>query len=380
MLKLRSQLATYQEHFFLVGFLILFSLHSVGLGMTDVKWMAGVGLLLLSIKLVITDYTKRELAIIAGMLFAGMVPLVINSDKMLILTIITIIAVKNCAYQKIFLCSAVSRAVLMTGKIGLVVVGILPDGYNGELTKYDFITQSIITYEIPNFGYSHPNYLYLGAVSVALLIIVVMKEKAKWYIYLILAAGLYWLYRVTYCRTGFAIWIGILGMLILYKIVKEIPKAVKCYMYFLGGIPILLTVATVVISYYHNLGENWAQWINMLVNGRFQRWSWQTKPLYQMILPQYPWKKLDNGYIYQWYNFGWLIMLLLIGWLTYCSYLLIQKQLYYEIISIAATTGYLIGEAMPLSSTWNPCILLLAIGIYGYTEGKATNVPKGITD
>ncbi len=380
MLKLRQRLATYQEYFFLAGFLILFSLHSVGLGTTDVKWLAGIGLLLLGIKIVITDYTKRELLIIVAMILVGALPFVINSDKLLILTIVSVVAMKNCDYRKTFLYCAVSRAVLMVGKIGLVEVGIIPNDYNGSLSKYNFLTKTNSIYEIPNYGYSHPNYLYLGAVSVALLIVVLMQKKAKWYLLVTITLGLYGLYRIVYCRTGFAIWLGILMMIIVYRILEKNPKVVKGYMRLLGSIPVLLAIATVVISHYQDLNKNWAQWINMLFNGRFQRWTWQTKPLYQMVLPQVPWKKLDNGYIYQWYNYGWLIMLLIICWMLYCSFLLIQKKLYYEMLMIAATTGYLIGEVMPFSTTWNPCVLFLAIGIYGYTEGKATNVPKGITD
>ncbi len=379
MLKLRSRVATYQEYFFLAGFLILFSLHSVGLGTTDVKWAAGIGLLLLGIKLVITDYTKRELLIIAVMLLAGIVPFAINSDKLLILTIVTIIAVKNCEYRKIFLYGAISRTILMAGKIGAVAIGLLPNDYNEGLTKYSVITRKMIFYNIPNFGYSHPNYLFLGAVSVALMVILVYRDRMKWKGYAVITTLLYVLYRVIYARTGFYLWICILLLVALYQFARYIKKE-RLFTYALAAIPVILLSGSLMASKCYQEGMTWAMHLNWTISGRLQTSTWKTRPLYEMILPQTPWMKLDNGYFYWLYNYGWLITILLIGAIVYCYFLFAKHQLYYEALVIAATTGYLIGEAMPFSTTWNPCVLLLAICIYGYTEGKATNVPKGITD
>ncbi len=359
--------------------MLLFSIHSIGMGTSDVKWLAGLGFLLLGIKIVITDYTRKEIAKIVVALFMGGLPLGMNADKLLLLSIITIIAMKNCEYRKIFLWAAVSRAILIAGKMGLVSIGVLPNDYNDGLVKYSALTGESVNYSIPNFGYAHPNFLYLGAVSIALLLILFYRDKMRWYGYAIITAVLYALYRVIYCRTGLYLWICILAMILLYRLICS-ARVKKIYLSLLTIIPLLLSAATIVFSYYQERNSFWAQQINAQFSGRFEWWKWKTMPLWQMILPQSNWLKLDNGYWYCVYNFGWLIMLLLFGWIIYTQVVCIRKGADYEPLMLTATCGYLIGEATPLSSTWNPCILLLAIGIYGLTEGKATNVPKGIID
>ncbi len=373
MKKFRTQLAEKQELYFLIGFLILFNMHSVGLGVTDVKWLAMIALAFLGIKIVITSYAWREIAIAGVMLAASLLALAINSDKMLLLSVVTIIAVKNCEYRKIFIYCAASRVVLMSGKIALVALGVLPNSYAEGLTKYSAITNEMIRYDVPTFGYGHPNFLYLGAVAAALLIILVYQHSLKWYWYLLISAPLYLLYRETHCRAGFYMWICILLLIGIYR-VAELLKCERVLVGLIKYVPVVLFIISIAMPLIRKRYYNIAEKINWMFSGRFTVSTWQSEhQLWEMFLPQTPWMKLDNGYFFTIYNYGWIVSILMIGWIVYSMYLWSKRGDYYFVLGIVASMGYWLGEAMAISTTWNPCILLLAVGLYqkqGETESR----------
>ncbi len=364
MKQLWAKVAEKQEGLFLIGFLILYSLHSIGMGVTDQKWLAGIGIVFLGVKILITKYTVREMVIAAIMGIASLIVLILNTDKMLLLTVITIIAIKNCDYRKIFLWCIVSRSILMSGKILLILMGVLPNTYSEGLTKYSILTNETVIVDAPAFGFGHPNFLYLGAVAVGLLLVIVYHHKLHWYGCIVISLPLVGLYEVTYCRTGLYLWVCILLLLGIYQITKWIGIR-SGFMKLTMLISPLLLVASVVISELTRIDNYWGNRINWQFSGRFTASRWQhTHQVYEMIAPQTPWLKLDDGYIYAIYNYGWIIAILLIGWSVYSMYLWAKQGQDYYVLGIAAFMGYWLGEAMAISTTWNPAVLLLAVGLY----------------
>lgn len=357
MLRLREKIATYQEWYFLIYILIVHGMHSIGKGNFDIKWLAAIAFGFLALKLLTTNYTRKEIIIICVIGCFIAFAFYKNSDKMLLLTYVSLIGVKNVSLRKVFFWGLWSRVVLMVLTVALTASGILENTLVSNMPKYSVLTRQWKGIDIYSYGFVHPNYLYLGVFSVAILALLVYGNRMKWYGYVVLTGMMYFAYYFLRCRTGWYTWLLMLLLIGLYYSCKRFGQQ-KPYLYLLTLAPvILLVVSTLGVVFYYR-GNAVAALFNDWLTGRFSHVYFFVPVLFRALLAQSPWNKLDMGYMYCVYNYGWILTILLVAGYMRTMWLLIRQKKEIECLALVAMAGYLFCEATPISVSWNLSILL----------------------
>jgi len=369
MLKIRKKLAEYNEVFFLIYILIIGGMRALGKGTFDIFWLSGIAFLCLGIKLAVTDYTKKELLWMS--VFAGLVILnfLINHEKTLFLTMISVYGAKNINLNKVFLYSLWSKVILFILQAALAVLGVIENGYIKGMPKYFMLRGEWIYYDIPCLGFSHPNYTYLSIIMSAILFVLVYKEKLKWYAWVGVSAILFLFYQILLCRTGWYIWLITLVLVVFYK-ASEQCNLRNIYIKLLCVAPAVLAVFSLVIVFLQARGNAFASWINECLTGRIQLAAAEALPRLFTLLGNVERTANEIAYIQVPYNYGWILYVFLIIIYIKTMLLLAKKKEDYYVIIYTVISVYFLAEAVPLSVGWNTSLLLVAGVLFRDTGGN----------
>lgn len=377
MLKIRRKLAEYSEIWFLIYILITGGMRAIGRGVSDMLWLTGIAFLFLGIKLIVTDYSKKELFWMAA--FGGLVILnfLINHERTLFLTMISIYGAKNVNLNKVFFYSLWSKLLLFGGQVVLVCLGVLEGGYSDGMPKYSILKGETAYYRVPCLGFTHPNYTYLSIIMIALLALMVYKERLKWIHLGIISAILLLFYKVLLCRAGWYIWIITLMIIAVYKLAEKLELK-EIYVKLLCIIPALLAVFSVVIVILMAQGNMFAEWVNKCLTGRIAiAASWCLPDLFTLLAN--PVRTANEiAYIQLPYNYGWVLYLFLLILYTKTMWIMAKQNEDYYVIVFAVISIYFIGEAVPVSVGWNTSLLLVS-GLLFRKMGE-NNVSTGVFD
>ena len=369
MLILRQKLQPHSELVYMCAVVLLCAIRSVGLGSKEAGVLTAIALLAVLYKIVLTDYTKKEL--IVGAILFGLLgyALVVNGDKMLLMSMIVIWGAKNTDIKRTLLWCLIVRVPLMAGRILLAVTGVLPGSENQLLKTNPYLGTSDWVI-IRDYGFYHVNYLYLGLVSIGFLLIICMAkiEQSNRRLFLLSITGytalLYMAYKVLLCRTGFYLWVVLYILILIAELLKPYEKVFNVLLGLVTYVPVILLILCVTLAIFRKTDLPFTLRYDALFSGRFEHFVPYVSELWKQVFAASEYLKLDNGYFYNLYNYGVLWTCLLIFVMSKTLKTLKEGNEYLPVLALVGIAGYMIGEATPWSVQWNPAILLLAYGFF----------------
>jgi len=358
--KLRHHFGQYAEIFYMLYFLPLAGCVSMGISSSQPAYRLVfiVAVFFLLLKLVLTEYNKKEILLMAGIIALLGYTFYRTREKALIITAISIFACKDINIRKILKYTFFVYIIGMSITISLVLLGKIP----GEIHS---LSKGGIRYDINDFGFSHPNSAYGHVLMLAFMAIVVWENKLRWYHYSIMTIVMFLAYKVFFSRTGLLIYLLMCMALALFNIVKwwEIKKA-------LGFLWVLLPLGTALISYVlavlYPRNISFVNKLDMLVTGRI---NLSARALESVGLSWFgtaakPWAGqyfIDNAYLNILLGYGIIVCAVcVISYFIMCYYYWLNEQRYYVLIIMGILSIYLFMEYAPINVTWNPLLLFMA--------------------
>ncbi len=375
MLAIRKQLQPHSEWIYTVAVVLLCASRSAGLGESISSLLAILSIGMVCIKITLTDYQKKEIPLGVVLIVLAAFAYVQNGDKMLLMTLIVIMASKNVDLKKPLLICLIVRVPLMCIRILLAVTGVLP-GSHEELIKTNHFFGYSKNYVISDYGFYHVNYLFFAIFTIGVLLILVtdihwkcvgLKSLMVWLGYTL---GLYMAYQLLKCRTGFYSWIVVLLLLVMMQLAIRINMQ-RYLAYVICCLPVVLSTGCVVFAYIRSFSTyEKIFWIDFMFSGRFGYFANHISELKYMALASPNYEKIDNAFFYSIFNYGFVFTAILLLVMTRAMVNLVRKREYWLIITLAACVIYMVGEAFPLSVAWNPVLILLAYGLFDEPEKK----------
>lgn len=358
MLQLRKKLANYQEIFYMLFLLPMTGMTSMGINSEDriYLYVFAVATLFLLLKMAVTDFTWREIAIMAVFTALLGANFLRNGEKTLILTAMGIFGAKNVNLDKVMKYALWEKAVLTVGTLTLAATGVI-ENVAVELPK------TLEQYTIYCYGYYHPNMAFANIFVILLLAIIVYHDKIKWYGYLIGTGIMIGAYRVFMCRTGMVVWFVLCLMVLGYRFMRYFHRE-KSYLYLFTTIPGILMVLTMVMATLPRKNEELATFLNNVLTGRIASINKVYDDVWRLVMGHIPVKPFDSMYFNALYNYGWILLIFyLVAYTAGIWYSIRKKQHYVAIaLGIMAVYGYM--ELLPLSILWNLPMAYLALGLF----------------
>ena len=354
MLKLRKKLAQYQEIFYLLFLLPMTGMTSMGINSEDriYLYVFAVATLFLLLKMVVTDFTWREILIMGVFTALLGVNFLRNGEKTLILTAMGIFGAKNVNLDKVMKYALWEKAVLTVGTLALAATGVIE---NATMS----LPKNNVYIEINCYGYDHPNMAFANIFIVLLLAILVYKDEMKWYIYVAGTAIMLWAYKIFICRTGLVVWFVLCLIILGYHIMKYFHRE-KVYMHLHMLIPIVLSAVTMILPLIMRASPEFERWIDKLLTARVNLINQVYDHIWNLGLGHIPQKSFDSVYFHTIFNYGWIVfglcLVVYVMGMWYCN----KKQQYYGTIALGIMAVYGFMELLPLSVLWNLPLLYLA--------------------
>lgn len=190
---------TYEELFFISFFSIITIGKGMGLGADNklLQISTCVAFMFISIKLFISRYTVNEAIIAITLLLLGIVSYFITKRQGLLLSIITIIGLKNISIKKLFSVTFFIRLFIFSIIILLALIGIIE---NKVIVHWREDIGFIKRYAL---GFSHPNLLHSTLFILIMLYIYNYYEKLTAFNYVLIMLVNILIYNFSGSRTGY---------------------------------------------------------------------------------------------------------------------------------------------------------------------------------
>lgn len=365
MLKLRKKLGEYQEFFYWIFILAMTGMNSAGLNSEDriYKVIFVVATLFLLLKMAVTDFTLKEILVMAIFTVLLGTNLLRNGEKTVILTAMGIFGAKNVSLEKTLKYALWLKTALTVGTLTLAALGVIENATR-DLPKNDEM------YTIHCYGYYHPNMAFANIMVLLLLAILVYGDRLKWYAYAVGTVIILAAYKVFFCRTGLVIWAVLCLMVLGYRLTRR-WKWEKVYMTLLTFVPVVLAALTLILPLWARKNEAVGGWLDFYLTGRIRRLNEFLDGVGVQLLGHVPREPFDSIYFHLLYNYGWVLFVLCI--LAYCAgmWYCSKKCKFYETIGMGIMAVYGFMEHLPLSVLWNLPLLYLSWILF--KERKATD-------
>lgn len=358
MRKLRNKLAYYNEIYFLIYISVLNAMYSFGeITSLGNYFLYKTGLVVafacLGLKILFTNYTKKELLLGTLFFVPLLVNFIINKDLFLFMFAAGMLATKNINLDKIF------KQVLWI-KIGASIItwiGVL----SGVLANEGaYLPKNGVYVSLKCYGYLYPNVAYANLLSIAILLVIVYYDKLKWYYYILLTIFFYGMYALLYCRTGFIVWILLCILVFIEKVIKNgwIRTGIYRLMCLSGFVIPLISIVFPIL--FRRDAANWLNKLNHILTGRIEIASIAIKDMNPALLGQPETKVFDNVFVHVLYNNGFIFLLVVTGILClfYAKAYKTSKNIYIIMATVILVYAYM--EFSPLTLSWCPCLLILS--------------------
>lgn len=354
MLELRKKLSRYQEILYLLFLLPMTGMVSMGLNSEDriYLYVFAAATLFLVLKMAVTDYNLREFVVVAVLTLVFGAIFLRNGEKTLLLTLMAIFGAKNVNLDKALKYALWEKAIFTVGTLTLAATGVIEN-------EYVWLPKNLDHVMLQCYGYYQPNSAFANIFVVLLLVILVYREKLKWYSYLIGSVIMFGAYKVFMCRTGLLVWVLLCLMVLCYVLAKHFHVE-KVYGYLLCAIPAVLTLLALVLPLIAQKNETFNKWINIVLTGRINYVNEVYGRLWNLVPGQAGRASFDSIYVTALYNYGWILFLFVlaayIAGMWYCN----KKGQYYAVIGLGIMAVYGYMELFPLSVMWNLPLLYLS--------------------
>lgn len=331
------------EFFFLVFFSIVTIGKGLGLGASSglLQSITIIAFMYLAVKLFTSKYTTNEIIISFLLCILGLGTYLVTKRQGILLSIITIIGLKNISYEKVFKVTFIIRLILYITTISLSILGILE---NKKITHWRDTAGFFFRYGL---GYDHPNLLHSTLFILVVLFIYVFYKKLNITLYSIIFLANLIIYKFSGSRTGFY---GIIFTMLFTVFIKKSKNMFK-YKIIKLILPgcILFTFITAILY-----GK--VEFINILdrfLSGRIGYTSYFFYNYSISLLGNNLYldnNLIDNSYIILLANYGIIIFIL---------YLVSYNKIIKRYISMRMD---------------KELIMIVCFSIYGVTEGFLSNI------
>ncbi|HAT90338.1 MAG TPA: hypothetical protein DCS73_11495 [Roseburia sp.] len=324
------------------------------------KWFFYTALIFWGIKMITTTYTMREIFWIAVMFGIGVMLSVIAKQNMWLLTIMTVVAMKNCRFSVITQIAVWLRAAGVVILVGGSLLGI----FNiGEQTKLD---SGYVEQHVYGFAMGEPNTAFLTVFLALLLVLYYNYEKLNVMWCGVTALIALFFYKVTFCRTGVLVFFFCWALIFFEKLVKN--KKIKAIL--VCSVPVG-AVFSMVTTIFYNGNHALLYKINHLVSGRvyimntyFKDQGLSLLPRTQEIFYTSYHGLIDNSYMHVTFYAGILVAALFFWLIMKTMFKLYRMECYKELVMIGTLALYGVLEQFVLNGFMNIFILLCGILLY----------------
>lgn len=328
------------------------------------------GIVFLGIKLAATKYTLREILWAAILVGLGLALSIITKQNTWLLLFLTIIAMKNCSFRLMIEIALYIRVFCAL----VLVIGSAFGVYDiGSKTTPDTKFAEIPVY---SFALNEPNYAYLTVFLTIMLLLYHNYEKLNWKWFLMTAAVALLFYKLTFCRTGIAVFFFCWALILFDKAVKNHKWKVILAL----SVPVgaLFSFATMVV---YNGANKVMALLNHYVSGRIYIMNSYYR---QQGLALYPRTQeyfyadyfglIDNTYMFVLLYCGWVVALFFFGLVCRTLFVLYRQRHYKELVMLGTLALYAVLEQFVMNGFMNPFILLTGILLYPdiLKKGKQT--------
>lgn len=362
--SIRNKLKKYGEIFYMLFFLPMAGCVAMGIssGETIYRLLFALGLFFLMLKFFVTDFTVKEIAVMSGIMLVLGYVFLRNRERSLILSALAIFGCKDVSIRRVLKYTVFVYAIGMTVTILLVISGIRP-------SEMHDLSKSGVVQVINDYGFSHPNSAYSHILMIALMTVLVWREKIKWYHYVVITAVMLYAYEKLLCRTGLLVF-GLLCLCVcVFNLVKQ-SNVRKVFFFLWGCLPVAVAGISYALPWYYEKQAPLAWKINDLITGRV---SLANQALHRTELTWFGaleknWSNefyLDNAYINLLLSYGIIVIGMCILLALAMNYCLWKKEEYYVMIITGIVAIYAFMEYSPINATWNPTLLYMACGVFG---------------
>lgn len=339
---------SYKEIFFLCFFCIITFGKSIGLGADNkfLQLITIVAFVSLGIKFSITKYTFNEFMFSFSVVILGMATYFVTKREGILLTILTIVGLKDVEIGKVFKCTFFIRVIMYISTISLTLLGLIE---NKKILHWREGVGYVYRYGL---GYDHPNLLHSTLfILVALFLYLYYKNLNIVHYSFIFILNLI-IYKFSLSRTGFYL---IILSLILTIFMKKDKTNLK---YKLTSLVIPSCVLfTFVSGFFYGKLEIFNK-IDRLLSGRIYYTSYFLKNYSLSLFGNNLYvdnNLIDNSYIILLANYGIIVFIL---------YLAIYRKVIKNFI---------------INRLDKELLVIIIFSIYGITEGFLPNIFMNIS-
>lgn len=359
--KSNGELTISQVCFYVFFCILLFA---KGIGLYDGQLAFKVFLLIacfaFAVKLVLTDFTLREVMYTIVMLALGMVIYLISGEKGALFCIMLLISVKGMNVQQIF------RAGLITW--------ILSFGSLFFLTASHLISSSVKVHDKFglgriirwNLGYAHPNVLHVSLLLLLCFIVYLLGKSynVRWFFALEVINGFVFIYSLS--STGFLVATLYLILALYWSYRKKIGKVEKILlMLYAAGCVFISVIAPLILE-----GRAF-ELVNKLVNNRLilSQWFLTNVPIHlfgnKMTDIVTSLRTMDNSYVFALIMYGSVFFILIIfGYLQLIWKLGKEQKGEALCVTIACLTAGITEPFLFNTSFKNISLVFLGLAVY----------------
>lgn len=371
--------------FYYFSFLSLVFAKSLGFysGNTEYRIIMVFSMLCLGIKLVLTKYTVKEIAVMAVIALYAVFIYLKTGYITFTITVVTLLGAKNIdvydLMKKVLFARLICMTVLISASTAGIVGNYVKDQYDDGLTY--------------SFGFQNPNDFMVNVfVNVALIFYLNYKKLNVLY-FLLSAYAFYAVYCVTKSMTGMMLGVFLLVVFLFLRIFDRLGKVGNKIKQIISAavVPTSLWcfIGTFIVSAVFDVNNRFMFTLDQLVSGRLkiqhQYWlNYGFSLLGKDIsrgAARWDGVQINNGFLdsnywCSFYKYGFVSVMIFIVFLVAASWYFHKKKDYNVVIIINTLCIYGLMEDFLISSIVNPFLLLAVYAVYSMLEERKRSVKE----
>lgn len=371
--------------FYYFSFLSLVFAKSLGFysGNTEYRIIMVFSMLCLGIKLVLTKYTVKEIAVMAVIALYAVFIYLKTGYITFTITVVTLLGAKNIdvydLMKKVLFVRLICMTVLISASTAGIVGNYVKDQYDDGLTY--------------SFGFQNPNDFMVNVfVNVALIFYLNYKKLNVLY-FLLSAYAFYAVYCVTKSMTGMMLGVFLLVVFLFLRIFDRLGKVGNKIKQIISAavVPTSLWcfIGTFIVSAVFDVNNRFMFTLDQLVSGRLkiqhQYWlNYGFSLLGKDIsrgAARWDGVQINNGFLdsnywCSFYKYGFVSVMIFIVFLVAASWYFHKKKDYNVVIIINTLCIYGLMEDFLISSIVNPFLLLAVYAVYSMLEERKRSVKE----
>lgn len=259
-------------------------------------------------KMLLTEYTRKELILCAGLTLLGGIIYLNAHEKGALFCLLLLCALKDMNVKRVFQVGLTTWIISFGGLFLLTSLHIIdsPFKVHDKLGLGRIIRWSL--------GYAHPNVLHISCLTLVCFIVYLLQDKFKVRSFLVLMLLNLYVFMYSLSSTGFLAVSALLVLSLYWSYRKKFCKAEQVLIQFCLPVFILLSLAAPLVL----KGEAF-ELVNKIVNHRLvlSQWFLQNQPVKlfgvdtgELVTSL---RTMDNSYVFAWITYGLLFFVLMMA-------------------------------------------------------------------